>query len=172
MTDDDKNKAGAHGAPRDASMKVRAHPPTQFLGSCLGTVVLGTLVPLRITAPPRQTWTWVGVSGFIASVGLGFTAVSTFKRHKTPVPHGYRVQTIVKSGVFSVSRNPIYLGMVSAVVSLGVALNTWWGAAAAVYLAATIQRRVIPYEEAYLEETFGKEYQDYKAEIPRWILFF
>lgn len=152
---DRKDKVIAHGAPRDASMKVLAHPPSQFGLSCLAPVVLGTLGPWtwNMVSPSHQhrsNLTIAGVSGFMASVGLAWTAVATFRRSKTPVPHGYRVQTIVSDGVFGLSRNPMYVSMVAGVASLGVALNTWWGAVAALYLAGTLQWRVIPYEEAYL----------------------
>ena len=170
-----KDKASAHGAPRDATMKVHAHPPSHFLASCLVTVALGAwgrgnnmIWPQRA----RHDMIAVGVGGFLASMGLAWTAMKTFRQNQTPIPHGYRVQTLVRDGVFSVSRNPIYVAMVTGVASLGVALNTWWGGVAALYLTGTLQWRVIPYEEAYLSKTFGKTYEDYKAKVPRWILFF
>mmetsp|Transcript_16117 Transcript_16117/g.30375 ORF Transcript_16117/g.30375 Transcript_16117/m.30375 type:complete len:195 (+) Transcript_16117:67-651(+) len=194
MTDEapKTDKATAHGAPRDSSMRVHAHPPTQFLLSCLGTVLLGswgangsdssnssslqyarTIMMVRPKKRQSSTLlTALGFGGFALSVGLARTALTTFQRHKTPIPHGYRVQAIVTEGVFSWSRNPIYVSMVAGVVSVGVVCHTWWGALAAAYLAATLHWRVIPYEEAYLAKTFGQRYEEYKVKVPRWILFF
>ena len=170
-----KDKATAHGAPRDESMKVRAHPPTLFYSSCLATVVLGSWNGSRFPIVPQQRHhygiTAMGLGGFMACVGFAMTAIKTFQRRKTPVPHGYQVQTIVREGVFGVTRNPMYLSMVAGVASLGVALNSWWGGVFALGLAGTLHYLVIPHEEAYLTQTFGKRYQDYKTQVPRWILF-
>ena len=99
-------------------------------------------------------------------------AMRTFKKYRTPIPHGYQVQTIVRNGIFAVTRNPMYLSMVTGVASLALVCNTWWGGIAAIYLAGTLHWLVIPYEEAYLLQRFGKSYEEYKAKVPRWILFF
>jgi protein-S-isoprenylcysteine O-methyltransferase Ste14 len=179
MTEADKPSAVAHGAPRDGEMKVHLFPPGHFMGSSLATVVLGTFSlggdRMRIRSSPSGQIDWgmavTGLACFGGAVTLFRKSVATFKKHQTPVPHGYKVSTIVSEGVFSYTRNPIYVAMVTGVLSLGAATNTLWGAVAASYLAGAIGFFVIPFEEAYLTEQFGQTYEDYKAKVPRWILF-
>ena len=47
-------------------------------------------------------------------------------------------------------------GLIAALILLPVAI-------------AIVHYRVIPAEEKYLEQRFGKEYLDYKARVPRWL---
>lgn len=174
-----KDRAIAHGAPRDPTMKARIWPPGHFLGSCLATVILGTFAnanndkdkDMRLHSPRSPFISLLGVASLGVSVKLFRTAIATFCDHQTPVPHGYKVKTVVSQGVFGYSRNPIYVAMVSGVASVGLVMNTWWGVVAATYLASALQCLVIPYEEAYLEKSFGQSYLDYKAKVPRWLLF-
>jgi protein-S-isoprenylcysteine O-methyltransferase Ste14 len=166
-------KRSAHGAPPDPKMKVSVWPPGHFLGSFTATGILGGVMSgLPIFSPRNKTLSILGFLGVATSVGVAFMGASGFKKHKTPVPHGYKVQTIVDTGMYAYSRNPIYLGMVGAVGSLGLALNSWWGPILQVYLWSIISCYVIPHEEAYLEDNFGKKYLDYKAKVSRWFLFF
>jgi protein-S-isoprenylcysteine O-methyltransferase Ste14 len=118
-------KRNAHGAPPDPKMKVFIWPPAgHFLGSFTATGILGGFMSgLPILTPRSKSLSILGVLGIATSVGVTFMGLSGFKKHKTPVPHGYKVQTIVNTGMYAYTRNPIYLGMVGAVGSLGLALN-------------------------------------------------
>ncbi len=77
--------------------------------------------------------------------------------------------TIIDTGLYGYSRNPIYVGM--AITYLGFTLASW-SASALILLPlclVVIRYHVIAREEAYLESKFGNEYLEYKSRVRRWI---
>lgn len=75
---------------------------------------------------------------------------------------------LVRTGLFALSRNPIFLGMRLALLGLFLALPT--GATLAVFLLgeALIQLQV-RLEEAHLADALGCEYDDYRRRTRRWL---
>ena len=166
-------KSAAFGAPRDSAMKANAWPPGQTLLSLVATGVLGGLKigGMSIFPTRRQDVTLLGALGLVTSIGISMAGAQQFRQHKNPIPHGYKVQTIVQKGIYQFTRNPMYVGMVGAVGSLGLIVNSFWGFLFQAYLYTVLSYKVIPFEEEYLQVNFGKEYLDYKAKVPRWLLF-
>ncbi len=75
---------------------------------------------------------------------------------------------LVTGGIFRITRNPMYIGMVHVLVSIGLALSSGDMMIAAWIMFAYLNWRVIPREEAYLTATFGDEYRAYCAHVRRW----
>ncbi len=99
-------------------------------------------------------------------------AVATFARHKTTVnPQAPALTTtLVTTGVYGITRNPMYVGMLLILI----ACVLWLGAPSAFVVVVTfflsIDRFQISAEEPVLREKFGNTYQDYMARIPRWLI--
>jgi protein-S-isoprenylcysteine O-methyltransferase Ste14 len=77
---------------------------------------------------------------------------------------------VVATGLYRVSRNPIYLGMV--ILALGTALMaaTWWAWAALIGFIVACQFTIMG-EEAHLSSTLGDDYAQFRVKVPRWIGF-
>ena len=108
----------------------------------------------------------------VIALGLAFSAwgVLTFRGVGTEVmPSSPTNKALVTYGPYAVTRNPMYVGMVT--ITLGVALLV--GApllfAAPVLLFLLDNFVIIPFEEAKMERQFGNEFRDYKARVRRWI---
>lgn len=121
-------------------------------------------------------WSLFGPGGLIAggvliAAGLGLILVAAVQmlRHSTTVIPRGKPAKLMTSGVFALSRNPIYLG--DAMVLAGAIL--WWDVAVGLPLLlafmALIQNRFILGEEAVLRALFGPEYRLWAARVPRWI---
>ena len=113
------------------------------------------------------------ISITIFSIGLVFifSAVFQFIRIKTTVnptkPH--KTTTLVITGTYKITRNPMYLGMLLIIISF------------AFYKASIISLILIPLfifyinkfqiepEEFEMRKKFGKEYEDYCKKVDRWI---
>ena len=151
-------------APGSANVGL-ARPPVIYLGAiALGVVIHFvwpvTLVPSAVSMP-------VGVAGTLAAVALFVYAVRTFKAAGTPVPGNLPTTTIVRTGPYRFSRNPIYLAFSLFQLAIAVWVNSPWLVVTLVAAVAVMSLVVIPREERYLEAHFA-EYSSYKACVRRW----
>ena len=78
-------------------------------------------------------------------------------------------QFVVRTGLYRVVRNPMYLSVLTAlvgeaVVSESVPLIIW-----AVIVAITVHLFVVAYEEPTLRRQFGATYEAYRRAVPRWL---
>jgi protein-S-isoprenylcysteine O-methyltransferase Ste14 len=110
-----------------------------------------------------------GVVVFVTAVTLASVALLHFRRAKTHVEPWQPTTTIIQSGIFRYSRNPIYLAFCIATLGGGMIINSWWGIAAVAPLVYLLQTLVIRKEETYLEAKFGQAYLDYKNSVRRWL---
>ena len=111
------------------------------------------------------------VAFLAAGVGLMATAVASFVTANTTINplKPSRASRLVTSGVFRLSRNPIYVGDLLVLVAIAV----WLGQAANIALLAGfvwyIDRFQIRPEERALSTLFGAEYTAYCARVRRWL---
>ncbi len=150
-------------------MKLIIPPPLVGLLTAAGMWGLAKTFPgLAIDAPPLR-WSAILVMG----VGVMIEAVSVlaFLLARTTVTplKPEKASTLVVSGLYRVSRNPMYLGM--AILLTGWAL--WRGNPAALILLPVFVVYLtifqIKPEEAALLEKFGPSYEAYRRRVRRWI---
>ena len=77
--------------------------------------------------------------------------------------------TIVESGPYRFTRNPIYLGMFLGLIGLAIAFDDLWLFMTLVPFALVIRYGVVAREEAYLERKFGDAYRAYRSRVRRWV---
>ncbi|MEP5763565.1 MAG: isoprenylcysteine carboxylmethyltransferase family protein [Halieaceae bacterium] len=113
----------------------------------------------------------MGLGSFAIVIGLLMLvhAGGMFKAAETDLIPFKNVSALVTTGIYRVTRNPMYLGM--ALVLLGVACTTGTLAGLLVppIFMAIIELRYIRPEEAMLREIFGEEFDDYCKLVRRWI---
>jgi protein-S-isoprenylcysteine O-methyltransferase Ste14 len=78
-------------------------------------------------------------------------------------------ESIVDTGPYRFTRNPIYLSMVLGLIGLAIAFNSLWLLLTLVPFALVIRYGVVAREEAYLERKFGDVYRGYRARVRRWL---
>ena len=142
-------------------------PPVYLLIAIAMMAGLHFLAPIgMILRPP---FIYLGV--FLITIGLGIVVwpAAAFGRAGTPIKPFEHSTHLVTGGMYKVSRNPMYLGMV--VILLGIAVL--FGSISPFILIPVfiwlIQSNFIRLEEAALEETFGDEYREYKTRVRRWL---
>lgn len=116
----------------------------------------------------RSAWPH-GVHEYIEAFGLGFIVMAILGRMWCTLHiGGHKGAQIIRTGPYSLSRNPLYVfstigafGIGCMTGSLGIALLL----AIACYITFLF---VILAEETYLENSFGQPYRAYKAEVPRF----
>ena len=99
------------------------------------------------------------------------TAVLSFRIQSTTVNplQPEKASSLVVSGIFKYSRNPMYLGMLLILISMTIKFNFVGGILIIfVFIAFITKFQIIP-EETVLERLFGKEFIRYKKKTRRWI---
>jgi len=106
---------------------------------------------------------------------LGFTvftlAVKAFNRQKTTVNplEPRQASSLVSSGIFKYSRNPMYLGMLIILLALSFKFNLVGGIVISLFFYLFITKfQILPEEEA-MNELFGDEFIEYSNRTRRWI---
>lgn len=115
----------------------------------------------------------IAVGLALAAIGLSVIALAVkgFREERTSVnPMDLdRTSAIVTAGVYRVSRNPMYLGMLLCLLAFGCWLSNPFSLAAAVFFVPAITRLQIIPEERVLFDRFGSDYLTYCQTVRRWI---
>lgn len=113
------------------------------------------------------------VAGVLLIVGLllMFVAVASFFAAKTTVNplRPSRASSLVTTGIFRISRNPIYLGDLLVLAALAVWLGNIVNVALLVPFVWYIHRFQIIPEERALTNLFGERYVSYCSRVRRWL---
>ena len=111
---------------------------------------------------------WLGAGLVAAGLALAIAAAVEFRRARTTIIPHEMPTAIVTSGVYRLSRNPIYLGDALILAGLGLRWDSVLALALVPVFAAVITRRFILPEEARLRARFGAEYDAWAARVRRW----
>ncbi len=133
-------------------------------------IALQWIVPFSL--PPgilRQALIPVGIALIIAGMGLIVLARREFARYGQPTDPGHPTGKMVKTGVFAISRNPLYLGGFVVLLGIALALNMPWALVMLLLSMMICHYVLILPEERYLAAKFGAEYQEYLASVHRWL---
>lgn len=145
-------------------------PPLVWCLLCLWLMWwLTRILPFGSFTLPGQPLLALGFG--LAGLASAFFGVAGFRRAQTTVDPRSPGKTVslVRGGIYSLTRNPMYLGMLF--VQLGWFLQLGYLVAflpVLAFLAIMTYLQIIPEEEA-LWELFGEEYETYRSEVPRWL---
>ena len=113
--------------------------------------------------------TALGLAIILASFVLVAWCVRLFKKAGTPYRPVSPATTIVSSGPYRLSRNPIYVGMGGLLIGLGILLGSYVFAVAVVLFIAVVHVGVVLPEERYLQSLHGDTYRQYMHSVRRWL---
>jgi len=106
------------------------------------------------------------LGGVVAAAG-----VIAFRRERTTVnpmtPHA--ASSVVCSGIYRVSRNPMYLGFLLALAGWAVYLSNAGAAVLLLGFIAYMTQFQIKPEERALRAKFGSEFEQYVSRVRRWL---
>ena len=159
---DTDNTQTINGGPNPGLLR----PPIIFLASILLGLGLNWAWPLHFVSRSVRL---VGPLVTACAVVLFLLSYREFRAAGTSVRGSTRSATIVRSGPYRLSRNPIYLAFILFVLGLSVWLNNAWLLVTVVPAGGVIAMIVIPREERFLERSFQEDYLRYKATVRRWL---
>lgn len=141
-------------------------PPIVFLCAILLGIALHRIWPLPFLPSALRL---LGLLVIACAALLFLFSVREFRAASTAVRGTKRATTIVRTGPYRFSRNPIYLSFILLVLGLSVWLNDLWLLVTLVPAVSFLAMVVIPREERFLERNFHDRYSGYKATVRRWL---
>lgn len=160
-------EAAAANAPSADNPGVIAPPPLLYGLAFLVGAVLHSLFPMPIVAPNVAA----GIGLPLLSIGavLAMWSRRTMEGASTNVNPSLPATSLVISGPFRFSRNPMYLARTLLYLGLGFLANALSVLLALAPLLIVLHHGVIRREERYLEAKFGDSYRQYRAAVRRWL---
>ena len=120
----------------------------------------GSLTPAIIAA---------GAALIVVGAALVVLARREFAQFGQRTDPGHPTSKVVTTGVFSISRNPLYLGGACVLAGAALAVNLPWVLVLLLPALVACHYVLIAPEERYLTAKFGEEYTRYAATVHRWI---
>lgn len=118
-------------------------------------------------------------SGFVLAIAILLLAIggsiyawcvfdfASFGRG-TPLPLD-APKKLVRRGLYRYSRNPMYVGVLTVIFGWAVLFENPTVAVYGLAVALSFYSFVVFFEEPILRKRFGSEYEQYCAEVPRWL---
>lgn len=142
-------------------------PPLIYFTGLAGAWALNREMPMQVAL--GQLGTIAGWS--LIALGLaGFAwALWTIGAHRTTVNPYKAATTLVTTGPFQYSRNPIYVSDWLVYAGISLLLQSIWPLVIAPLIWFLMRYAVIRHEEAHLQAKFGAAYTDYCKSTRRWL---
>jgi protein-S-isoprenylcysteine O-methyltransferase Ste14 len=131
------------------------------------SIWLNFVFPIRAILYAPYTYFGIIIIGF--GIVIGFWSRSLFLKSKTTLSPYESPTSLVTSGPFHISRNPMYLGMAAILLGIAIFLGTLVTFTFPALFIMIIETLLIPDEELKLEKIFGEQYREYKNKVRQWI---
>lgn len=142
-------------------------PPVYFLVTVAMMAALNYFAPIRnILHPP---FTYSGAVFVIIGFFIMIWSAVLFNKAGTAIKPFDESTHMVTEGMYQLTRNPMYLGMVFILFGIALLFGTLTPFIPIPIFIWIIQTTFISHEENALERTFGDNYREYKERVRRWL---
>ena len=136
-----------------------------------GPLALGLLISALAGDPLGATSVTIALGWLLVAVFVVWNgwALVTIARHRTALLPGGASTTVIESGPFALSRNPLYVGLLVASAGTALLAGSLWALIALPLEWALLTWGAVVPEEHYLAAKFGSAYTDYAGRVRRWL---
>ena len=143
-------------------------PPILYVLLIAGAYALERWAPLA-AMPEDRLVRGLGFVVMAAGIGLAIAGAAKFRKLGTPVNPTGQAKALATGGIYAYTRNPMYVGGVTAFLGAAFGFGSAWLLIGAVLMPFALYVLAIRGEEAFLARRFGKAYDDYRARVRRWV---
>jgi protein-S-isoprenylcysteine O-methyltransferase Ste14 len=151
----------------DTGPDFRLWPPV----SVGAPLCLGLLVSALVGDPLHRSSVTTALGWSLIAVFAGWNAWAlwTIRRYRTALLPGGPTMTVIKSGPYKRSRNPLYAGLLVGSAGLSLVAASLWALIGLPLEWALLEWGAVVPEERYLTAKFGVAYTDYTRQVRRWL---
>jgi protein-S-isoprenylcysteine O-methyltransferase Ste14 len=157
-------------------MENRRNNPGVFIPPPLFYVALFLLsFPLQKKIPINRSFFQTPIASVLGTIlilaGFFFAvpALRRFFKTKNTLITVKPATSLQTEGIYSLSRNPMYLGLILVYSGLAFIFGNWWTFLLLPVLFALVTFLIIRPEEKYLSRAFGDSYSAYRKSTRRWL---
>lgn len=107
----------------------------------------------------------VGLTGFLIMIRGWWL----FRIHSVAICPTAATSALITSDIYTLTRNPMYLGLIMMILSAGLFAGSIFYLLAAAVFFLVINYVFCPYEEQKLRLLFGEAYEAYCGQVRRWL---
>ena len=144
-------------------------PPLVYAAIFFLSILLQHTWPLATAFFHTPIATLIGIIFVLATVLVNVTAIRQFVRSKNTIVTIKPAHSLQTTGIYSRTRNPMYLGLVLLYTGLAFLTGNWWTLILLPFVVVVVNYFMIRPEEKYLERRFGQSYLEYRSKVRRWI---
>lgn len=151
------------------TLELKIPPPAVAL------LLFGGMRAIAAVAPAIELPAFIQLGAAAAIAGAGavvsLTGILTFRHARTTLNpmKPEESSALVCSGIYRVTRNPMYLGLLMALLGWAIFLSCLWTLLGPLIFVVYMNRFQIVPEERVLAGIFGSDYLAYKAKVRRWL---
>jgi protein-S-isoprenylcysteine O-methyltransferase Ste14 len=161
--------------PKFSALKIlelKCPPPIVMLLSAIIAVLISQrkieFIQQQLTSVDDLIWPLVF---FIAGLILAIAGMKEFKTFDTTIhpTHPEKTTSLVTSGIFQFTRNPMYLGLLIVLLGWADLLDSFLAYSGALIFFLYISAFQIKPEEEVMKGKFGEEFSEYCSQVRRWL---
>ncbi|MBI1880982.1 MAG: isoprenylcysteine carboxylmethyltransferase family protein [Chloroflexi bacterium] len=142
-------------------------PPAYLLLAIIVMIGLHFVFPIMtIVSLP---WNLLGIIPLVVGVVANIIADNAFKRANTTIKPFAESTALVTSGVYQVSRNPMYLGFVLVLAGIAILLGSLSPYIVISVFVILIERNFIRIEEEGPAQKCGRQWLEYQQRVRRCV---
>jgi protein-S-isoprenylcysteine O-methyltransferase Ste14 len=151
-------------AARESGRQIGDFQLTKKENRIINAVFLPMIIAFiyAVFLPLKSGTAWLYTGLIIYLFGVVFTIV-TILNFATSAK-----DKVITRGLYSFSRNPMYISMLLMYIGVGVACSSWLFLLFILVLAVLLNAN-LPAEERYCFHIYGDDYKKYTNRTPRWI---
>jgi protein-S-isoprenylcysteine O-methyltransferase Ste14 len=154
---------------RMQALELKIPPPV------IAVLMAGIMWGISLVAPLLEMPAFIrlaaAVTVALAGAGLTLAGAIAFRRAGTTVNplKPETTSSLVCSGIYKATRNPMYAGLLFVLVAWAIFLSTAWALLGPLAFVLYLNRFQIAPEERVLSAMFGAGYSAYKSKVRRWL---
>jgi protein-S-isoprenylcysteine O-methyltransferase Ste14 len=144
-------------------------PPFIYVAAFLLSIFMQKKLPFSNSLLESNFAVALGVLFAITGLNLILPAVIKFSKTKNTLIPNKSANSLQTAGIYSISRNPMYLGLLVLYIGIGCFKGNVWSFILIPMVILLVTKFVIRNEEEYLSRAFGIDYIEYQKKVKRWI---
>jgi protein-S-isoprenylcysteine O-methyltransferase Ste14 len=144
-------------------------PPLLYIIIFIAAVFIQKKIPIPDALFQYPTLKIAGIFFIIISLFFSASSLRQFIQSKNTVILIKPATVLQTTGIYGISRNPMYAGVTIMYLGLTCFIGNWWNIILLPLILLIVQEYVIKHEEKYLASEFGQQYEEYKRKVRRWL---